>query len=66
MKTIQKGLDFALFVTDEVIILGFYKNDGKFDPNAVYISKENEAILWGMDIFEEYKNIASEYIYLKE
>lgn len=66
VKTIQKGLDFALFVTDEVIILGFYKNDGKFDPNAVYISKENEAILWGMDIFEEYKNIASEYIYLKE
>jgi predicted transcriptional regulator len=66
VKTIEKGLDFALFVTDEVVILGFYKADGKFDQNAVYISKEKEAILWGKDIFEEYENLAPEYIYLKE
>lgn len=45
VKTVEEGLDLALFVTDEVIILGFYKNDGKFDQNAVYISKEKEAIL---------------------
>ena len=66
VKTIEKGLDFTLFVTDEIIILGFYKNDGKFDQNAVYISKEKEAILWGRDIFEEYETMAPEYIYLKE
>lgn len=66
VKTIEQGLDFALFVTDEVVILGFYKNDGKFDQNAVYISKEDEAILWGKDIFEEYANLAPEYVYLKE
>lgn len=47
-------------------LLGFYKNDGKFDQNAVYISKEKEAILWGRDIFEEYETMAPEYIYLKE
>lgn len=66
VKTIGKRLNFALFVTDEVIILGFYKNDGKFDQNAVYISKEREAILWGKDIFEEYENLTPEYIHLKE
>ena len=66
VKTMEKGLDFTLLITDEVIILGFYKNDGKFDQNAVYISKEKEAILWGLDIFEEYENLAPEYIYLKE
>ena len=66
VKTVENRLDFALFVTDEVIILGFYKNDGKFDQNAVYISKEKEAILWGYGIFEEYENLAPEYIYLKE
>lgn len=66
VKTIENGLDFALFVTEEVIILGFNKKNGKFDQNAVYISKEKEAILWGRDIFEEYENLAPEYIYLKE
>ena len=66
VKTIESGLDFALFVTDEVIILGFYKNDGKFDQNAVYLSKEKEAIQWGRDIFAEYENLAPEYVYLKE
>ena len=66
VKPLEEGLDFALFVTEEVIILGFYKNDGKFDQNAVYISKEKEAILWGNEIFEEYENLAPEYIYLKE
>lgn len=66
VNPIEKELDFALFVTDEVIILGFYKKDGKFDQNAAYISKEREAILWGKDIFEEYGNLIPEYIHLKE
>jgi predicted transcriptional regulator len=66
VKTIDHRLEFALFVTDDVVILGFYKADGKFDQNAVYVSKEEEAILWGKDIFEEYENLAPEYVYLNE
>ena len=66
VKTVEKGLDLSLFVTDEVIILGFYREDGRFDQNAVYISKESEAIIWGLEIFEEYEKLAPDYIYLKE
>lgn len=66
VKTVDGGLDFALFLTSEVIILGFYKEDGKFDQNTVFISQDEEAILWGRDIFEECEKSTSEYVYLKE
>ena len=66
VKTIDDGLDFALLLADDGIILGFNKEDGKFDQNALYISKEKDAIDWANDIFEEYEKLAPEYIYLKE
>ena len=66
VKTIDEGLDFALLQTDEGIILGFNKDDGKFDQNAIYISKEEDAIAWADEIFEEYEKLAPKYVYLKE
>ena len=66
VKTVSRKLDFVLGVIDEGIILGFYKEDGKFDQNAVFISRDSEAVVWGKDIFEEYENLAPDYIILKE
>ena len=66
VKTVGRRLDFVLGVIDEGIILGFYKEDGKFDQNAVFISRDSEAVVWGKDIFEEYENLAPDYIILKE
>ena len=66
VKTVSRNLDFVLGVIDEGIILGFYKEDGKFDQNAVFVSKNPEAVVWGNDIFEEYENLAPDYIILKE
>ena len=66
VKTVGRKLDFVLGVIDEGIILGFYKEDGKFDQNAVFISRDSEAVVWGKDIFEEYENLAPDYIILKE
>ena len=66
VKTVGRKLDFVLGVIDAGIILGFYREDGKFDQNAVYISKNKEAIVWGNEIFEEYGRLASDYIVLKD
>ena len=66
VKTVSKKLDFVLGVIDGGIILGFYKEDGKFDQNAVFISRDSEAVVWGNDIFEEYEKLAPDYIVLKE
>ena len=66
VKTISRNLDFVLGVIDEGIILGFYKEDGKFDQNAVFISKNPEAVVWGNDIFKEYESLAPDYIVLKD
>ena len=66
VKTVNRNLDFVLGVTDEGIILGFYKEDGKFDQNAVFTSRDSEAVVWGNDIFKEYENLAPDYIILKE
>ena len=66
VKTVSRNLDFVLGVTDEGIILGFYKEDGKFDQNAVFTSRDSGAVVWGNDIFKEYENLAPDYIVLKE
>ena len=66
VKTVDKELDFALLRTDDGIILGFNKDDGKFDQNAVFISRQADAIVWADEIFEEYEKLAPEYVYLKE
>ncbi len=66
VKIFEEALDFALVVTDKGIILGFNKEDGKFDQNAVYISEDEDAIVWGRNLFEEYEKLCSEYISLNE
>lgn len=66
VKTVSKELGFVLGVIDEGIILGFNKEDGKFDQNAVFISKDVEAVIWGNEIFEEYEKLAPEYTVLKD
>lgn len=64
VKIFEDKLDFALVVTDKGIILGFNKEDGKFDQNAVYISEGDDAIVWGTNLFSEYEKLCSDYISL--
>ena len=47
---------FLLVVTDKVMILGLFKEDGNFDQNRIITSKKDECIKWGENLFENFKN----------
>ena len=47
---------FLLVVTDKVMILGLFKEDGNFDQNRIITSKKEECIKWGENLFENFKN----------
>ena len=48
--------NFLLVVTDKVMILGFFRDDGNFDQNRIITSKKEECINWGDNLFENFKN----------
>jgi len=50
-------LRVGLTVTDKCISLGLYKKDGKiYDSSSDIISMQPEAIKWGEDLFQYFKN----------
>lgn len=46
---------FLLIVTDEVMILGFFMENGYFDQNRLLISKNEESIDWANRLFKNFK-----------
>ena len=48
--------NFLLVVTDKVMILGLFREDGNFDQNRIITSKKEECIKWGDNLFENFKN----------
>ena len=65
VKTISRRIEFSLAVTENKMFLGLYKDDGKFDYNAVYISEDVEAIRWANDVFREYEYMSEDYEVIK-
>ncbi len=61
VKTISRKIEFALAVTENKMFLGLYKDNGKFDTNAVYFSDTPEAINWAHDVFREYEYMSEDY-----
>ena len=55
LSTFKGNHNFLLVVTDKVMILGFFKEDGYFDKNRLLTSKNPEVINWGNDLFENFK-----------
>ena len=48
----------AFTVTDSILSLGLFSNDGMYDPNVDLISHNKEAINWGRELFEYYRKEA--------
>lgn len=65
VKTISRKIEFALAVTEKKMFLGLYKDDGKFDYNAVYISEDRDAINWANEVFREYEYMSEDYEVIK-
>jgi predicted transcriptional regulator len=47
--------NFLLIVSDEVMILGFFKSDGSFDQNRLLTSKDKESLIWAKNSFKYFK-----------
>ena len=46
---------FLLIVTDQVMILGLFMENGTFDKNRLIASKNHDSILWADNLFENFK-----------
>lgn len=47
---------FLLIVTEELMILGLFKDDGYFDQNRLLTSKSKDSIKWANNLYENFKN----------
>jgi predicted transcriptional regulator len=47
--------NFFLIVSDEVMILGLFKEDGYFDQNRLLTSKDDNCIDWANNLFKNFK-----------
>lgn len=66
VKTVDPFMDVLLVLSDKGVLLGFYKNDGDFDGNAVFLSRNMRAIEWAEKVFAMYEDSCGEYIHLDE
>ena len=46
---------FLLIVTEELMILGLFKDDGFFDQNRLLTSKNSDSIKWANNLYENFK-----------
>ena len=47
--------NFLLIITDEMMILGLFKDDGYFDQNRLLTSKNADSIKWANNLFKNFK-----------
>ena len=55
MLVCKKDINFLLIVTDKVMILGLFKDDGNFDQNRLLTSKNIDSIIWAYNLFKNFK-----------
>ena len=46
---------FLLIITENVMILGFFLENGNYDQNRLLISKNEESLAWANDLFKNFK-----------
>ena len=55
LASYRRKNNFMLISTDKVMILGLFKNDGKFDQNRLLISRNADSIRWADNLFCNFK-----------
>ena len=55
VSTFKGEHNFLLILTDEMMILGFFKEDGYFDQNRLLTSKNEDSIRWANNLFRNFK-----------
>ena len=49
--------NFLLIITNEIMILGFFKEDGTFDQNRIIVSTSNDSLVWANKLFKRFKKL---------
>ena len=60
------NIQFAFTVSDKCLVLAFYHKSGEFNQNAVIASTSQEAIAWGLKLFDEYQSMCGDYVSLED
>lgn len=55
LSTFKGEHNFLLIITDEVMILGLFKDDGYFDQNRLLTSRNEDSVLWAKNLFKNFK-----------
>ena len=55
LSSFDKDINFLLIVTDNVMILGLFKDDGNFDQNRLLTSKNRDSVIWADNLFKNFK-----------
>ena len=57
LSTFKGKYNFLLICTDDVMILGLFKENGYFDQNRLLTSKNQNSIQWAENLFENFKKL---------
>ena len=55
MRCFEKDNVFLLIITDHVMILGLFMDNGYFDQNRLITSKNEDSMVWAKNLFENFK-----------
>ena len=55
LSPFSQNNNFLLIITDKVMMLGLFKDDGNFDQNRLLISKNGDSIRWANNLFKNFK-----------
>lgn len=55
LKAYDETDSFLLIITDKVMILGLFMDNGFFDQNRVLTSKNKDSLNWAQNLFETFK-----------
>lgn len=58
ISTFKGTIDFLLICTDDVMILGLFREDGFFDQNRLVTSKNPDSLKWASNLFENFKKLS--------
>lgn len=55
LEFFEKESNFLLIITDRIMMLGFFKDEGIFDQNRLIVSEDEDCIKWACNLFENFK-----------
>lgn len=55
LSSFKSKNNFLLIVTDKMMILGLFKDNGHFDQNRLVVSENKDAMMWANNLFRNFK-----------